>query len=67
MLCPDGCAHAPLIERCMSVIGCLLEHVEASEHSRDLPHADCQACLDVRSANDLLDALVPADPIGAPP
>jgi len=52
------CAHARLIERLASIIGCLLEHVEASHHARELVHADCQVCLDVRSACDLLDELV---------
>jgi hypothetical protein len=47
----------PDLERLISVIGCLLEHIEGDGHTRALVHPDCQACLDVRSANELLDEL----------
>ena len=67
----QSCTHARLIERLISVIGCLLEHVEGNEHTRELAHPDCQACLDVRSANELLDEFTGAtadpDRQGAPP
>lgn len=57
-----ACPAARNIERLISVVGCLLEYVEAREHTRELVHPDCQACLDVRSATDLLDELAAATP-----
>jgi hypothetical protein len=53
LACPD----VPDLERLISVVGCLLEHIEGDGHTHALVHPDCQACLDVRSANELLDEL----------